>query len=217
MEKILIEMTKPQFLKEMSTLKSMPKKMAVKALEVGDANSQRMHLVMKAVNEIKKSNLDIDALESVSLIHNTETGDDSIRLVFNKISEAPKVETPVEPDAAKRMDEVLRRIAGWLFTLASGEQQFRKDDADKVIEDINYAIHGTKKPPLELRFITGKEATESSVKIFWRLNEDVIRKLIEACEFAKAELECSGSKGENYRTLVDALEAVYKHFGLNRS
>jgi hypothetical protein len=217
MEKILIEMTKPQFLKEMSTLKSMTKKMAAKALEIGDEKGRRIQLVMKAFNEMKKSNLDIDTLETVSLVHDTETGDECIRMVFNKPTDQPKLETPVEPNATKRMDEVLRRMAGWLFTMTSGEQPFNKEDADRAIEDINYAIHGAKKPPLEYRFVTGKEATAASSKVFWRLNEGVIRKLIEACEFAKAELECSGAKGENYKTLVDALETTYKHFGLKGS
>jgi len=217
MEKVLIEMTKPQFLKEMSTLKSMPKKMAVKALQVGDEKSKRLQLVMSAVNEMKRSKLDVDTLESVSLVHNTETGDDSIRLIFNKPTESPKIETPVEPDVKKRMEEVLKRLGGWLFTVVSCEQPFEKENADMAIADINYALYGTEKPPLAYRFLTGKEATEASVKIFWRLNENVIRKLIEACQFAKDELECSGAKGENYKTLADALDLANKHFGLKGS
>jgi hypothetical protein len=210
-------MTKPQFLKEMSTLKSMTMKMAAKALQIDDEKGKRMRLVMHAVNEMKRSKLDLDTLESVSLIHNTETGDDNIRLIFNKPTESPKIETPEEPDAKKRMEEVLKRLAGWLFTVVSCEQPFEKETADRAIEDINYALYGTKKPPVEYRFLTGKEATEASVKIFWRLNETVIRKLIEACQFAKDELDCSGAKGENYKTLADALDLANKHFGLKGS
>lgn len=84
MEKVLIEMTKPQFMKEVLALKSMPKKMAVKALAIGDENSKRLQLVMRVVNELRKNNFSIEALEEVALVKDVKTGKESMKIFFSR-------------------------------------------------------------------------------------------------------------------------------------
>lgn len=214
MEKILFELSKEQFTKEVAKFKAMTPKMVSQIIKMGGSDSLRTRTVLLVTNEIMKNHLKLEDMESATLISNTETGEDSIKIILNKKESKPVIETKPDESKEKRMDDVLRRLAGWIFTVSSGLKQFDKDEADNAIKDINYALYGSAKPPIEYQFITGADATDKAAKVFWRVNEKIITKLLEAARFAKAEMELNNTKGENYSTLVEAICAVEKHFGL---
>lgn len=213
MEKVLFELNQDQFKKEFLKFRSMTPKMMAEIGKVGGPDSYCARVVIRVASELSKNHLKMADFESAALVHNTETGEDTIKIMMNKKEVKPVVETKPDEAKEKRMDEVLQRLAGWIFTLSSGMQPFNKEDADKAIQDINYALHGSTKPPLEYQFITGAEASEQAAKVFWRVNEKVILKLLEAARFAKASMDYSNNaKGKNYTTLVEAIEEVEKHF-----
>jgi hypothetical protein len=221
MEKVLFELSGDQFRKEVLRLKTMTPKMAAQIIKIGGNDSLCIRAVMHVTNEMVKNHLKIDDMESATLVSNTETGEDTIKITWNKKGIKPSVETQPDESKEKRMDDVLRRLAGWIFTLSSGIKQFEKEEADKLIQDINYALYGSVKPPLECQFVTGADANIQAAKVFWRVNEKVILKLLEAARFAKETLEygsggAQANLGKNYVTLVDAIKDVEKHFGLKR-
>jgi hypothetical protein len=220
MERILLELSKEQFQKEFARLKSMTRKMAEQVIKIGGNDSLCLRAVMYISKEMAKNHLKTEDLESATLISNTETGEDTIKIAWNKKGIDPIVNIPSDESKEKRMEDVLRRIAGWLFTLSGGLQQFAKEDADKAIQDLNHALYGDKKPPLEYQFITGAEANEQAAKVFWRVNESVMLKLLEAARFAKSLMENNpeGAKthGKGCTVLGEAIQEVEKHFGLKR-